>query len=151
VDLPVIVDRVSEAVSYQSKNMFVVATPEPICLDVARRRLRQLESRGAKASARRVILNRVLEHPANVDVAEYERAVGGKIAGVLPNDYPAIQQSIAGSCPVSLDSLLGKAYLALAGSIAGQERPLDPPDSARFASLKSLFSLRARTDTVKVA
>jgi pilus assembly protein CpaE len=151
VDLPVIVNRVSEAVSYQSKNMFVIATPEPICLDVARRRLRQLESRGAKASARRVILNRVVEHPAKVDVAEYERAIGGKIAAVLPNDYPAIQQSIAGSCPVSLDSLLGKAYLALAGSIAGQERPLDPPDSARFASLKSLFSLRARTDTVKVA
>jgi pilus assembly protein CpaE len=151
VDLPVIVDRVTEAVSYHSQNMFVVATPEPICLDVARRRLRQLETRGAKASARRVILNRVLEHPTNVDVAKYERATGGKIAAVLPNDYPVIQQSIAGTGPVSLDSLLGKAYLALAGSIAGQERPLDPPELERFTSLKNLFSLLTRTGIGKVA
>ena len=150
VDLPVVVDHITEAVSYHSRNMFVVSTPEPICMDVARRRLRQLQTRGAKATARQVILNRVLEHPTLVDVEEYGRAVGGRIAAVLPNDYSVIQESIAGTGPVSLDSLLGKAYLALAGSIAGQERPLEPPDSNRFPSLKSLFSSLARTDSVKV-
>jgi Flp pilus assembly CpaE family ATPase len=149
VDLPVIVDRMTEAVSYHSTNMFVVATPESICIDVARRRLRQLEARGAKSSSRRVILNRVLEHPTNVDVAEYERAIGAKIAAVLPNDYSVIQQSIAGTGPVNLESLLGKAYLALAGSIAGQEMPLEPPNPEKFASLKNLFSLMTRTDPVK--
>ena len=119
-------------------------------MDVAKRRLRQLQTRGTKTTARQVILNRVLEHPTMVDVEEYGRSIGGRIAAVLPNDYAAIQESIAGTGPVSLDSLLGKAYLALAGSIAGQERPLEPPDPNRFASLKSLFSLLARTDSVKV-
>jgi len=38
---------------------------------------------------------------------------------------------------VSLDSLLGKAYLALAGSLAGQEMPLAPP---KFSAFKNLFS-----------
>jgi len=151
VDLPEVVDRVTEAVSYHSRNMFVVTTPEPICLEVARRRLRQLEARGAKASARRVILNRVLVHPATVDIAEYENATGGKIAAVLPNDYAMIQASIAGTGPVSIDSLLGKAYLALAGSVAGQEMPLVPPDPNRFTSLKNLFSLLSKTDSAKVA
>lgn len=150
VDLPVRVDHVTEAVSYHSRNMFVVSTPESICMDVARRRLRQLETRGTKTTARQVILNRVLEHPTMVDVEEYKRGIGGRIAAVLPNDYAAIQESIAGTGPVSLDCLLGKAYLALAGSIAGQERPLDPPDPDRFASLKSLLSLFTRTDSAKV-
>ena len=150
VDLPEVVDRVTEAVSYHSKNMFVVSTPEPICMEVARRRLRQLEARGTKASARRVILNRVLQHPATVEVEEYERAMSGKIAAVLPNDYAVIQESIAGTGSVSLDSLLGKAYLALAGSLAGHEIPLAPPDN-KFAALKNLFSSKKRTDPVKVA
>jgi septum formation inhibitor-activating ATPase MinD len=151
VDLPVLVDHVTEAVSYHSRNMFVVSTPEHICMDVAKRRLRQLQTRGTKTTARQVILNRVLEHPTMVDVEEYGRAIGGRIAAVLPNDYAVIQESIAGTGPVSLDSLLGKAYLALAGSIAGQERPLEPPDPDRFASLKSLLSLFTRTDSAKAA
>ena len=150
VDLPEVVDRVTEAVSYHSKNMFVVTTPEPICMEVARRRLRQLEARGTKASARRVILNRVLQHPATVELEDYEKAISGKIAAVLPNDYAVIQESIAGTGPVSLDSLLGKAYLALAGSLAGHEIPLEPPDN-KFAALKNLFSPKKRTDPVKVA
>ena len=147
VDLPVVVDRVTEAVSYHAKNMFVVSTPEPICMEVARRRLRQLEAHGVKSTARRVILNRVLEHPATVEVEEYERVISGKIAAVLPNDYAVIQESIAGTGPVSLDSLLGKAYLALAGSLAGQEMPLAPP---KFSAFKSLFSAKKRTDPVRV-
>jgi len=150
VDLPEVVDRVTEAVSYHSKNMFVVCTPEPICMEVARRRLRQLETRGTKASARRVILNRVLQHPATVEVEEYEKVMSGKIAAVLPNDYAVIQESIAGTSSVSLDSLLGKAYLTLAGSLAGQEIPLQPPDTDRFAGLKNLFYPKKRTDPVKV-
>ena len=149
VDLPVIVDRVTEAVSYHAKNMFVVSTPEPICMEVARRRLRQLEAHGAKTSVRRVVLNRVLEHPATVEVEEYEKAMGGKIAAVLPNDYAVIQESIAGTGPVSLDSLLGKAYLALAGSLAGHEMPLEAPH--RFFALKNLFSPKKRSETVRVA
>lgn len=149
VDLPVIVDRVTEAVSYHAKNMFVVSTPEPICMEVARRRLRQLEAHGAKTSVRRVVLNRVLEHPATVEVEEYEKAMGGKIAAVLPNDYAVIQESIAGTGPVSLDSLLGKAYLALAGSLAGHEMPLEAPH--RFSALKNLFSPKKRSETVRVA
>jgi len=51
---------------------------------------------------------------------------------------------------VSLDSLLGKAYLTLAGSLAGQEIPLQPPDPDRFAGLKNLFYPKKRTDPVKV-
>jgi Flp pilus assembly CpaE family ATPase len=151
VDLPVIVDHVADAVSYHARNMFVVSTPEPICLDVARRRLRQLGARGTKSSARRVILNRVLDHPAKIKVEEFEQATGGKIAAVLPNDYAGIQESIAGTGPVRIDSLLGRAYLALAGSLAGQEMPLGPPDSDRFGSLKNLFSLLSRSDSAKVA
>ena len=150
VDLPEVVDRVTEAVSYHAKNMFVVSTPEPICMEVARRRLRQLEARGTKAAARRVILNRVLQHPATVEVEEYEKVMSGKIAAVLPNDYAVIQESIAGTKSVSLDSLLGKAYLTLAGSLAGQDIPL-PPDNTFTASLKNLFSPKKRTDSVKVA
>ncbi len=149
VDLPVVVDRVTEAVSYHAKNMFVVSTPEPICMEVARRRLRQLEAHGTKSSARRVILNRVLQHPATVEVEEYEKVMSGKIAAVLPNDYAVIQESIAGTGPVSLNSLLGKAYLSLAGSLAGQEMPLDPPN--KFSAFKNLFSSKKRTDPVKVA
>jgi pilus assembly protein CpaE len=149
VDLPVVVDRVTEAVSYHAKNMFVVSTPEPICMEVARRRLRQLEAHGTKSSARRVILNRVLQHPATVEVEEYEKVMSGKIAAVLPNDYAVIQESIAGTGPVSLNSLLGKAYLSLAGSLAGQEMPLDPPN--KFSAFKNLFSSKKRTDPLKVA
>ena len=69
----------------------------------------------------------------------------------MPNDYAMIQASIAGTGPVSIDSLLGKAYLALAGSVAGQEMPLVPPDPNRFTSLKNLFSLLSKTDSAKVA
>jgi septum formation inhibitor-activating ATPase MinD len=84
-----------------------------------------------------------LQHPATIDLDEYEHALGAKIAAVLPNDYSAIQQSIAGTGPVRLDSLLGKAYLALAGSLAGHEMPLKRPDS--IFSVKRLFSKFAST------
>ena len=128
VDLPEVVDRVTEAVSYHSKNMFVVSTPEPICMEVARRRLRQLEARGTKASARRVILNRVLQHPATVDVEEYEKIMSGKIAAVLPNDYAVIQESIGGTKAVSLDSL-ARQSLSHTGRFASRKR--DPPRAPR--------------------
>jgi septum formation inhibitor-activating ATPase MinD len=85
-----------------------------------------------------------------VDVEEYEKMMSGKIAAVLPNDYAVIQESIAGTSSVSLDSLLGKAYLALAGSLAGQDIPLAPPDN-KFSALKNLFSPKKRPDGVKVA
>jgi hypothetical protein len=45
--------------------------------------------------------------------------------------------------------LLGKAYLTLAGSLAGQDIPLEPPN--KFAALKNLFSSKKRPDPVKVA
>ena len=76
--------------------------------------------------------------------------MSGKIAAVLPNDYAVIQESIAGTSSVSLDSLLGKAYLTLAGSLAGQEIPLEPPDN-KFSTFRNLFSGRKRSDPVKVA
>ena len=52
--------------------------------DTARKSLSMTlrKSRGAKQSVRRVILNRVLEHPATMNVEEYEHTVGGKIAAV---------------------------------------------------------------------
>jgi len=83
-------------------------------------------------------------------VEEYEKVMSGKIAAVLPNDYAVIQESIAGTSSVSLDSLLGKAYLTLAGSLAGQDIPLTPPDN-KFSALMNLFSGKKRTDPVKVA
>jgi len=46
--------------------------------------------------------------------------------------------------------LLGKAYLTLAGSLAGQDIPL-PPGNTFTDSLKNLFFPKKRTDPVKVA
>ena len=121
VDLPVIVDRVAEVVSYHARNMYVVSTPEPICMDVARRRLRQLEAHGARASTLGVILNRVPGNPAHLDLEQHARVVGGRISGVLPNDYIRVQLAIAGEKPVDPKTALGKAYRALAASMAGVE------------------------------
>jgi len=150
VDLPVVVDRVTEAVGYQAERVYVVSTPERICMDVARRRLRQLETCGTRPNTLGVILNRVLGHPAEVDIQEHERAIGGKIYGVLPNDYLRLQAAIAAEGPVDPKSLLGKAYLALAGSITGVDIPLPSP-SDRSASLRNLFCWLTRTDPEKGA
>jgi hypothetical protein len=55
-----------EVLGCQAQRMYVVSTPEPICMDVARRRLRQLETWGTRQNTLGVILNRVLGHPARV-------------------------------------------------------------------------------------
>jgi Flp pilus assembly CpaE family ATPase len=118
VDLPVVVDRVAEVVSYHAKGMFVVSTPEPICMDVARRRLRQLEAHGARSSTLGVVLNRV---SSELNMTDCGRLLGGNICGVLPNDYKRVQEAMAAEKPVDPSSPLGNAYRTLAFSIAGVE------------------------------
>ena len=139
VDLPGVVDDAAEPLLTHSRGVYLVCTPELTSLALARRRTRQLEMRGVRDSALGVVLNRCDQ--AELSKERIAELIGHPIVAQLPNDYHSVKQSIESGGFVDPRTNLGKAYLDLAGNLAG----LAPQRHPGVSRLKALLRKLART------
>jgi len=121
VDLPEALSDAAEAIVGRAKAVFVVCTAEKLPLLLARRRIDQLRSRGARDNQIQVVLNR---HTANeVKVESLEKILGRPVVYSFPNDYPRIRRSILDCRLIDPKSELGKSFANFAGLLLGEAPP----------------------------
>ena len=99
--------------------VYVVSTPEMVSLHLARRRVNELVSRGARA----------------VNAVDIAGVVGIPIYWSIPNNYAALNGAL-----VADGSRLGRAYAALAFNIAGVKSRTETKPARR--GWKSFFPLQ---------
>lgn len=124
-DLPDTIDEEASEIALLSRTTFIVTTPEMLSLELARQRIEELESFGVPRSRVRVLVNRV-QRGDIVSPNEIQERLGCEVGGVIPNDYPAVYRSIFEGTFVSAGTKLGRAYCALARSIAGYPEAFEP-------------------------
>jgi len=147
VDLPDTIDEDASEVALLSRTTFIVTTPEMLSLELARQRIEELESFGVPRSRVQVLVNRV-QRGDIVSPKEIQRRLGCEIGGVIPNDYPAVHRSIFDGTFVSTGTKLGRAYCALARSLAGEPEAMEPPRTLSmfgFLSSQRRSAVRAGT------
>ena len=135
VDLPERINEATAALVAEAERVVIVTTSELPALRLARRRLMELGERGVPQDRIRIVLNRWqrgdLEAPAVEDL------LGLPVAGVLPNNYRAVQAAMETAGFVRPDSDLGRAFGRLAAHLAGiPERDDSGSHRSFFAKLR---------------
>jgi Flp pilus assembly CpaE family ATPase len=146
VDLPEITGDITETVMSHAKMTYVVTTLEVLYLQMSVCRVRQLEDRRARAGTVQLILNQVPEELTGSLAKESAGVVGRPVAAVLPDQDALVQRVISQKERIPSHTPLGRAYLMLAGSIAGVEiaTPAAEPVEAKPRGLLG-FLQKART------
>lgn len=116
-DLPEVVNDATEAIVAESRNIYVVCTPDKASVLLARRRIYGLEAHGAKANQVAVVLNRHAK--ADAPVERIAESIGQPISFVVPNDYCAVQKASQNIRPVGRLSPLAQAISAFARAVGG--------------------------------
>jgi pilus assembly protein CpaE len=137
-DLPGTLDPASMVVLREASNIFLVTTPEPLSLYMAREDMQMLDQLGLGHRVQ-VVLNRYSPKSAPAP-AEAARTIGAPVVAVIPNDYRATQQAVRQGQPVAAASLSGTAIHGFAHWLAAG-RPQEQEPEPRL-SLASLFGLR---------
>jgi len=121
-DLSGNLERYSIELMNESKCILLVTTAELPALHLAREKLAFLRSieLGDRVS---VLLNRAHKRSV-VKAAEIEQLLGAPVFQELPNDYEAVQKSVAAGKPVERSTELGKRFRELAGSLLGKPETL---------------------------
>lgn len=137
-DLPGTFDSDSLVALRESTKIFLVTTPEPLSLYMAREDMQALDQLGLGGRVE-VILNRYSPKSGREpDVAA--RTVGAPVVAVVPNDYRSTQYAIRTGQPMVPTSPAGSALRSFARTlVTGQVLP--EPEEPRL-SLASLFGLR---------
>src|SRR5713226_5685939 len=138
-DLPELMDSATEAVISEAKLLYMVATPEKGSLFLARRRVGELVSRGAREDRIRMVLNRCPAKSAKCE--EAEEMLGYPVSVVLPPEDSLLRRAPSEGPVVSWDSELGKAFRAFARVLAGVgpavvPAPVAEPKGGFFARLR---------------
>lgn len=126
-DLPCNTAVVSPEILAGADRVYVVATAEVTSLYLARRRLLNLVTAGAKTEAVRLIINRDRAGAVDNDMAR--QVTGLQPAHRLPNDFAAASAAETEAALVARSSPLGRAYTQLAADIAGKAAQAPAPPS----------------------
>lgn len=122
----------------EATRIFLVATPEPLGLYMAREDMQVLDQLGLGQKVE-VILNRFNPRSSR-DPEQTARTIGAPVSAVIPNDYSGVQYAVRAGQPIAATSPSGAAIRAFAGAlISGKDQPEAP--EAKL-SLASLFGLR---------
>lgn len=129
----------------QSTQIFVVCTPELICLHAARRKLRFLRDLGLSDRVR-VVLNR--SHPnSTLKPSQIEESLGVAVFAAIPNGYAAVQSALAQGSSVSPRTPLGHRFQEIAQRLLGPQESLVRPNSTLLSRLKSFGSAKLALNT----
>jgi len=135
-------DELGEAVASRARSVYVVCTPEPPSLALARRQISGLKAMGVPSSRIDIVLNRRLKDDPKVE--DIERMLERRVAAVLPSDFASVRRATLDGHLVDQTSDLGKAFSLLAGTLAGPgATPAPPEDSRSSSTFGFLFRKRA--------
>ncbi len=129
VDLPELVDDATAEIVQSSSAVFVMTTPEVLSLHLAHQRIEELKAFDVKPSRIKVLVNRW--HSDDMPPPEISGLLDCELGGVFPNDYRVVENAILQKGFVDQHSRLGRAYRALASSLAGHNLPLRGPEGRR--------------------
>ncbi len=139
LDLPHVIETEQDAFLRQAGSVFVVCTPEPAALLLARRRIEELQRFGVDQKRINLVLNRRLEQDR--EAHEIEKFLEGPLYAVLPYDYASVRKAALTGALVAEKSELGAAFNWIAHKLVG----LPVPDLAvgpSHGGLRSLFRRR---------
>lgn len=123
-----------------STQVFLVCTPEVASLHAAKRTLDRFRDSGL-ADRVRIIVNR--GHAGSpVGPEQIEDILGRGIFATVPNDYAAVQTSLAEGRSVAPGSPLGRRFAELGAKMAGREISGNKPRKTLLSRFKS-FSERS--------
>ena len=117
VDLGEIVPEGPEAFITQARDVFVVCTPEKASLNLARRRMHQLQSQGVNEKRLHVVMNRCWDR--NARWADAEAILERSISVFLPEDELELRRAAQDSRLIRRESALGRAFSSFAQVMAG--------------------------------
>lgn len=137
-DMPGTLDPASMVVLREASRIFLVTTPEPLSLYMAREDMQMLDEIGL-GSRVQVILNRYSARTAP-EPADAARTIGAPVVAVIPNDYKAVQQALRQGQPIAESSSAGAALRSFADWLGGGKPEIREPEPR--ISLASLFGLR---------
>lgn len=124
LDLSGILEKFSVELLHESKEIFLVCTPEVPSLHLAREKLCFLRSLELENRVR-VLLNRATRRSL-IPVSEVEKVLGVPVYMSFPNDYLGVHRALTTGKHVSPTSELGAGFSALAAAIRNGEQPKPP-------------------------
>lgn len=137
-DLPGTFDPESMVVLREASRIFLVTTPEPLSLYMAREDMQALDQLGLGGRVE-VILNRY-SPKAGREPELVSRTIGAPVAAVVPNDYRSTQYAIRTGQPMASTSPAGSALRSFARTLVSG--PVIAETEEPRMSLASLFGLR---------
>jgi pilus assembly protein CpaE len=142
VDLPQMLDDATHEVVRRAGAVCLVATQEPISLQLAQRRLAELEDRGIGEDRIRVIITRWRRY--EMRLSDIERVLGHPVAARIPDNYRALRAALrSGELPLPRSSQAGEAFLKLGESLLSGTPMVEQAPAPRWASLRRLLAIGA--------
>jgi pilus assembly protein CpaE len=139
IDLPHVTEAEQDSFIRQAGSVFVVCTPEPAALLLARRRMEELRQFGVEPNRIHLVLNRRLEQDR--EAQEIERFLEAPLYAVLPYDYASVRKAGLTGSLVTEKSELGVAFNWMAHKLVGLPVP-ELPVGASHGGLRGLFRRR---------
>ncbi len=113
-------ERYSMEALEESKEIFLVCTPEVPSLQLARERLEVLAAKRLKSRVS-VLLNRV-GHDLACKPQQVEQVLGVPVSAVFDNDYRTISRAVEAGAWLDQETRLGRQFAAFADKLQGRER-----------------------------
>ncbi|MEO5926495.1 MAG: hypothetical protein ABIR70_21935 [Bryobacteraceae bacterium] len=114
-------ERYSIEVMQESRQVFLVVTPEIPSLHLAREKMGFLKTLGLDTKVS-LLLNRVQKKPL-FTVSQVEELVGAKVAYSFSNDYFAVSRATTAGQVLDPTSVIGMQCSAFAATLAGTKAP----------------------------
>ena len=134
LDLSGILEKFSVELLHESKEIFLVCTPEVPSLHLAREKLHFL--RGLELESRvKALLNRA-QRRSLIPVSEVEKVLGVPVYMSFPNDYLGVHRALTSGKHVSPASELGAGFSALAAAIRNGGHPKAPTKTGLLDMLR---------------
>src|SRR5579872_4257592 len=121
LDLSGILEKFSVELLHESKEIFLVCTPEVPSLHLAREKMHFLRSLELDSRVK-VLLNRA-QHNSLIPVSEVEKILAAPVYMSFPNDYLGVHRALTSGKHVNPSSELGSGFAALAAAIRNGEQP----------------------------
>jgi pilus assembly protein CpaE len=132
LDLSGNMEQYAVAAMEDSRQIFLVCTPEPASLQLAKEKLAFLKSRRLDSRVA-VLLNRLNQHHA-YPALHFEELLEVPVLRSFDNDYASVQRSVQDAVPLPSGTPLGRQFNGFARLLLG--RPGDaPPVKRRFLGL----------------
>jgi pilus assembly protein CpaE len=148
LDLSGNLEKYSIELMQESRQVFLVCTPEVTSLHLAREKMLYLRKMDLGERVR-VLLNRQCRK-APVGASDVEQVVGAPVALTFPNDYAGVSKAITDGRVLPGNSEIARQCAALGGILAGR-RPRPAEEKRGFGQYFSLAPARFSFETRRPA